>query len=146
MKCLFAFILIASSFSAFSQVKLPRKTSTVILHSEDSAHIVIVNFAKHLQREGFIIDKLDKELLSLNTDFKSFKWQTGGNVKLYVYAEVEGAGSKLVIRGKAANTGAGLDYVFDVCQCGVYGDLRQAALQQMISVTASFDGGMVSFE
>src|SRR5688500_16816545 len=77
----------------------PKKASAVVILKKDSSITFLTEYAKHLQNLGFSIEKFDKELVSLSTEFKNYKFGGVAVIKIIAFAQQNGETSKITVRG-----------------------------------------------
>lgn len=128
------------------EAKAPKNANVIILVKEGAAEDVLVNFALFLRDHGYSIENLDKELLSLSTEYREFKASGAGELKIKAYTEQEGPNVKIVIRGsiKMANP-FGSPVSFEACNCGIVGDNRKRGFNTIMNLVLSFPFDTFSF-
>lgn len=154
MKKIYLFIsLICILQTTFSQEKksdisdIPKKTNTITFYKEGTALQILTELARHLQDNGYSIEKLDKDLLSLSTDFKTYKFQGVSEMNIIAFVrQVEGK-VKVEIKGKVKvhDPLNGGSIPFDACKCGLVGDARLNAFKEMLETVEKFNYLTIEF-
>ena len=118
----------------------PKKASAVVLLKKDSAVSFLAGYAKHLQNFGFSIERFDKELASLSTDFKTYKFGGVAVIKIVAFAQQNGETAKITIRGKIkVSTGIRGDGPYEACNCGMSGDARRNGFSEILKTLNNFN-------
>lgn len=135
-------LLMSMSYLSYGQLSYkdaPRKTNTIVITKQGDDLTTLIEFAKHLQDNGFSIDKLDKDFLSLSTDFKDFKFAGVAVMKIVAFIRKKNNNVKIEIKGKIEISNPyGGQVPMDVCKCGMAGDARKNAFQEMLSIIDSY--------
>ena len=134
------------SFGQSINMDAPKRTNTIILVKEGEALPILIEFAKHLQDNGYSIEKLDKDLLSLSTDFKEFKFAGVAVMKIIAFVRQNENKVKIEIKGKIeiSNPNGG-QVPFDVCNCGMMGAARKNSFKAIITLLESYKFESVEF-
>ena len=124
--------------------KPPKGTNTIILKTELSNSELLISFARHLQDEGYSIEKLDKDLLSLSTEYEDYKTPSVAVMKIDAFVR----GNKIVISGDINITDAlsGAVVKMDICKCGFSGDARLNAFKEMLRTIISFKYNEIEYQ
>lgn len=118
----------------------PKKASAVVVLKKDSAITFLTDYAKHLQNFGFSIERFDKELASLSTDFKTYKFGGVAVIKIVAFAQQNGETAKITIRGKIkVSTGIRGDVPYEACNCGMSGDARKNGFFEILKTLNNFN-------
>lgn len=118
----------------------PKKASAVVILKKDSSITFLTEYAKHLQNLGFSIEKFDKELVSLSTEFKNYKFGGVAVIKIIAFAQQNGETSKITIRGNIkVSTGIRGDVPFEACNCGMSGDARKNGFSEILKTLENFN-------
>lgn len=141
-------LLILSHF-LFGQNQLPnppKKVNTIVIEKSDTAVHLLMNYARQLQDSGFSIDKIDKELLTLSTDFKSYNFGGIAVVKVVAFTRQNGATARLEIKGKIeVSNPYGGQVPFDACNCGIIGDARKNGFSEILKTLEKFSFDKIEF-
>lgn len=150
-KLLLFFVLICTLHTLSAQEKnteigdIPKKTNTITIFKEGTAQQILTSFALHLQDNGYSIEKLDKDLLSLFTDFKEYKFAGVSVMKIVAFARQVDNKVKLEIRGKIEISSPGNKIPFEICKCGMVGDARLNAFKEMLSLVEKYSYDTIEF-
>lgn len=127
-----------------NEIKPQKKSNTIILTTELSNLDLLIEFAKHLQDAGYIIEKLDKDLISLSTDYEEYKTPSIAVMKIDAFVR----GNKIVIRGDINITDAlsGSVVKMDICNSGFPGDARLNAFKEMLKTANTFKHNEIEFQ
>ncbi len=144
-------VLLFSSVLLFGQThnfKPPKKTNTIILEKESKAVDFLIDYAKHLQDYGYAIEKIDKDLLSLSTEFKGYKFGGVAVVKIIAFAREKGTQSTLTIKGKieVTNPLAGGQVPFEAANKGMSGDAQRNGFNEILNTLHEFNYDSIEFE
>jgi len=146
---LFVWLLILSISVVNGQDKsfdAPKKSNLITVSKKDTALQFLLQYARHLQDFGFSVDRIDKELLSFSTDFKTYKFGGIAVIKITVFARQNGDTAKLEIKGKIEVSNAdGGKFPYDACNCGLPGDARKNAFKEMLKTLESFPVDKIEF-
>ena len=139
------------TFNVLSQaqdVKPQSKSNTIILTKNGDALKLLNDLVFHLQDNGYNIEKFNKELFSIETSYKIFKYSGGmsGNHKIFIYARQKDDNVMVVVSGKIEISGIGSQVSYEACNCGVIGDARKNAFTQIINVITSYQWETINFE
>lgn len=142
--------LLFSSFLLFGQThnfNPPKKTNTIILKKECDAVDFLIEYAKHLQDFGFSIDKIDKDLLTLSTEFKEYKASGVGVVKILAFARQKDEKCTLVIRGNIELSNPfGGQVPMEACNCGMKADNQRKGFNEILNTLNDFKYDSIEFE
>ena len=127
-------------------LEAPKKTNTIILVKEGEALPILIEFAQHLQDNGYSIEKLDKDLLSVSTDFKEFKFAGVAVMKIIAFVRQKENNVRIEIKGKIEiSNPRGGQVPFDICNCGMMGDARKNSFKAMIAIIEKYKFDSVEF-
>ena len=134
------------SFGQSINLDAPKKTNTIILVKEGEAFPILIEFAQHLQDNGYSIEKLDKDLLSVSTDFKEFKFAGVAVMKIVAFVRQKENKVRIEIKGKVEiSNPSGGQVPVDICNCGMMGDARKNSFKAMIAVIEKYKFDSVEF-
>jgi hypothetical protein len=124
----------------------PKKVNTVVIEKVDTAVNLLMDYARKLQDFGFSIEKVDKELLTLSTDFKSYKFGGIAVVKVVAFSRQNGTIARLEIKGKIeVSNPYGGQVPFEACNCGMMGDARKNGFSEMLKTLERFSFDKIEF-
>jgi hypothetical protein len=148
----FISIIFYSCFAIFSfgqgnTFDPPKKVNAIIIEKKSPSLDFLLDYARHLQEFGFSIEKLDRDLVSLSTDFKTYEFAGVAVVKIIAYAKQNGDTSSIEIRGKVevTNPMAGGPVPFEACNCGMVGDARKNAFNDILRTLRDFKFDSLEF-
>jgi hypothetical protein len=126
---------------------IPKKTNTITVYKEGTALQILTDLARHLQDNGYSIEKLDKDLLSLSTDYKTFKFQGVAVMKIVAFVRQVESKVKIELKGKVEVTSAlaSGNVPFDACKCGLVGDARLNSFKEMLEIVEKFNYLTIEF-
>lgn len=136
MKTFLTLLLTLFCISTFSQdIKIPRKTNQILIYKKDSALNLLKDYAKTLQDRNFNIDKLDKDLLSIKTESKTFKFAGVATMKIFATVKQKGDSAILKITGsiEVTNPLAGGQIPFESCFCGMAGSAQLNSFKEILA-------------
>jgi hypothetical protein len=124
----------------------PPKANTIVIEKTDNAANFLLEYAKHLQDFGFSIEKVDKELLTLSTDFKSYKFSGVAVIKIVAFARQNGPKSILEIKGNIeVSNPFGGQVPFNACNCGSPGDAQRNGFNEILKTLDNFAYDSIEF-
>lgn len=134
------------SYGQSNKFDAPKKTNTIILIKEGNSLQILTEFAQHLQDNGYTIEKLDKDLFSLSTDYKDYKFAGKAVIKIISFVRQVDNKVKIEIKGKIeiSNPNGG-QVPYDVCNCGMSGDARKNAFKTIITLIESYPFENIEF-
>lgn len=148
-KIIAIFLLTSMFYVSFGQsinLDAPKKTNTIILVKEGEALPILIEFAEHLQDNGYSIEKIDKDLLSLSTDFKDVKFAGVAVMKIIAFVRQKENKVRIEIKGKLEiSNPSGGQVPFDICNCGMMGDARKNSFKAMINIIEKYTFDSVEF-
>lgn len=145
---IFALMIIMNTLSYGQTEKFdaPKKTNTIVLIKEGNATLILTEFAQHLQDNGYTIEKLDRELLSLSTDFRDYKFAGKAVMKIIVFVRQMDTKVKIEIKGKIEISNPfGGQVPYDVCNCGMAGDARKNAFKAILKLIETYSFESIEF-
>jgi hypothetical protein len=123
-----------------------KKVNTIVIEKADTAVNLLMSYARHLQHFGFFIEKVDKELLTLSTDFKSYKFGGIAVVKVVAFSRQSGTNARLEIKGKIeVSNPYGGQVPFEACNCGMMGDARKNGFSEILKTLDNFPYDKIEF-
>lgn len=133
------FIVYCSSLAQSKKYDSPKKTNTIVLTKEGDANAILIDFAKYLQDSGYSIERIDKDLLSISTDFRTYKFDGIAVMKINAFVKQNDDKVKIEIKGKIEITNPyGGQIPYEACNCGFAGDARKKAFKEMISLIENY--------
>lgn len=149
MKTIITTLLLFIVFFSFGQnekTEAPKKTNTIIILKEGNAEQILIEFAQHLQDNGYSIEKLDKDLLSLSTGFKDYKFSGKAVLKIFAFVRQLESNVKIEIKGKIEISNPyGGQVPYDVCNCGLSGDARKNAFKTILTLLETYSYESIEF-
>ncbi len=146
---LFSFFVFNLNLIAYSQntkYNVPKKTNTVVLLKEGTALLILTNLAQYLQDNGYTIDKMDKDLLSLSTDFKDYNFAGKAGLKIVAYTRQVDSIVKIEIKGKIElSSPFGGQVQYEACNCGLAGDARKNAFNTLLKLLENYSFESIEF-
>ena len=135
MKKIIIIFLVFFAFAANAQTNplenAPKKSNMVVIEKEGNALDFLIDYGKHLQDFGFTVENINKDFLSLSTDFKEYKHSGVAVIKLNVHAKQKNNIAILVIRGKIEVSSLYGTVPFEACKCGMVGDARKNGFREI---------------
>jgi hypothetical protein len=123
-----------------------KKVNAVVIVRTDTALNFLMSYARQLQDFGFSIEKVDKELLTLSTDFKSYKFGGVAVVKVVAFSRQSGTMARLEIKGKIeVSNPYGGQVPFEACNCGMMGDARKNGFNEILKTLDNFSYDKIEF-
>ncbi len=133
-------------FGQNQTLKPPKKVNTIVIEKTDSAVNLLLEYAKHLQDFGFSIEKIDKEFLTLSTDFKSYKFGGVAVIRIVAFSRQKGTKSRLEIKGKIeVSNPFGGQVPYEACNCGMAGDARKNGFKEILKTLDNFAYDTIEF-
>ena len=124
----------------------PKKANTIVIEKVDSAVNLLMSYARQLQDFGFSVEKVDKELLTLSTEFKSYKFGGIAVVKVVAFSKQSGTNARLEIKGNIeVYNSYGNQVPFDACNCGIMGDARKNGFNEILKTLDKFSYDKIEF-
>lgn len=136
MKNFILLILVLFSFQAIGQeTEVPKKTNQILVYKKDSALNVLMEYARILQDHNFNVEKLDRDLLSVKTESKTFKFSGVATMKIFANTKQQGDITILKITGniEVTNPLAGGQVPFESCNCGIMGNAQLNSFKEILS-------------
>ena len=141
-------LLIYSShlFGQNQALNPPKKVNAIVIEKADTAVNLLMSYARQLQDFGFSIEKVDKELLTLSTDFKSYNFGGVAVVKVVAFSRQSGTNARLEIKGKIeVSNPSGGQVPFEACNCGMMGDARKNGFSEILKTLENFSYDKIEF-
>lgn len=148
-KSIFVLVFMCLSMASFCQYNIdnaPKKANTVIITRSGDALTLLKELIVNLQDKGYFIDKFEKELLSVETKYKEFKYSGvyDGELKIILFArQIEEDKVKFVIKGEVKFGGK---FTNEACNCGIGGDVRKKGFETMLEALSAFRYETISYE
>lgn len=148
MKNIFTCLLIFFSLSISGQeVDIPRKTNQILVYKKDSAINLLKEYARILQDHNFNIEKLDKDLLNIKTEPKSFKFSGVATMKIFANTRQLGDTTVLKITGsiEIINPMVAGPVPFESCNCGIMGNAQLNSFKEILATLAEVKADRVVY-
>ncbi|HON69942.1 MAG TPA: hypothetical protein PL153_02665 [Tenuifilum sp.] len=138
--------IVLISFGQNKKIEAPKKANTIIILKKGNAEQILIEFAQHLQDNGYSIEKLDKDLLSLSTDFKEYKFSGIAVLKIFAFVRQLENNVKIEIKGKIeVSNPFGGQIPYDACNCGLSGDARKNAFKTILTLLETYSYENIEF-
>ena len=141
-------VLILFSFQAIAQeIEVPKKTNQILVFLKDSAINVLKEYARILQDHNFNIEKLDRDLLSVKTEPKTFKFSGVATMKIFANTRQQGDTTVLKITGSIEVTNPMLagPVPFESCNCGIMGNAQLNSFKEILATLADIKADRVVY-
>jgi hypothetical protein len=130
-------------FGVAAQTATPAKgATTIILSTPDSLSVAYVKLSRLLLADGYIIDKTDKELAYINTDYKNIQLNRGVELSLKIVITPNANGTIITERGAARMPYLG---EFPAACRGANNSPVQRAWAELYRVSVLYPGATVSY-
>ncbi len=139
------FLFIVFKLITFAQ-EMPKKANVIVIEKKTESLDYLTRFAKLLQSEAYPVNEINKDLLSVQTDFKRMDWDGIASLSVYAYAEQFDSTSIIRITGRVEVTSMGSTGLLDACNCGGLNNARIAAWKRINELVRKFEYDLIKYE
>jgi hypothetical protein len=141
------FLFILFGLITFAQ-DIPKKANVIVISKNTKSLDYLIKFAKYLQSEGYPVEEINKDLQSVKTGYKKFKWGGTASLSIYAYAEEYDSTSNIRITGRIEFSSFLELHYEEACNCGSIGvhNVTFAGFKTLDELVRKFEYDLIQYE